>query len=318
MPGLRYALQKGTSSSWGDAVSTSIRIKQHFQEYAELDQNTQPTSGQNSEVPLSSLLSPTEDECTNPFKKCSEQSFAQLRRYLSDPSSYTLEMSAALGCLTGAVQSLCGDSEADCKVDFSSAVPPDPIPPNTAAEIKVKSENPKPTVGLGQGGEGPAKDVNSASKLWVQQSRRKSSQAVVTSTRRKWSPLKMQMHPVGDSGRNRKATKKKKINISFSFPKKPGLMASSNEPMLKLANLQFPHRRKRGKCYINGTDFLLLLQGIQLGYPGFTRSHVPSPSPQVPRASRHLLRPSKQVCGNASTVSCSTWEGAQGYDRGFQ
>lgn len=174
-------------------------------------------------------------------------------------------MSAALGCLTGAVQSLCCESEANFKVDFCSAVPPDPISPNTAVEIKVKSENPQPSVGQDQSGEGPTKDVNSASKLWVQQSRRKSSRAIVTSTRKKWSPLKMQMHPMGDSSRNRKATKKKKINIAFSFPKKPGFAASSNEPMLKLANLQFPHRRKRGKCYINGTDFLLLLWDIQLG-----------------------------------------------------
>uniref|UniRef100_A0A8D0EJJ4 Transcription activation suppressor family member 2 n=1 Tax=Strix occidentalis caurina TaxID=311401 RepID=A0A8D0EJJ4_STROC len=211
LPGLRYALQKA-SSSRGDAVSTSIRVKQHFQEYAKLDQNTQPTSGQSSEVPLSSVFSPTDDECANPFKKNSEQSFSQLQCYLSNPSSYTLEMSAALGCLAGAVQSLCCDSEADCKVDFSSAAPPDPVPPNTAR--KVRSENPEPTVGLDQSNEGPTKDINS--------------------------------HPMGDSGKNRKATKKKKINISFSFPKKPGLKASSNEPMLKLANLQFPHRRKRG------------------------------------------------------------------------
>ncbi|XP_075284686.1 protein TASOR 2 isoform X3 [Opisthocomus hoazin] len=245
LPGLRYALQKATSSSWEDTVGTSVRIKQHFQEYAKLDQNPQPTSGQTSEIPLSSLLSPTEDECTNPFRKCSEQYFSQLQRYLSDPSGYTLEMSAALGCLSGAVQSLCCHSEADCKVEFSSVVP-HPIPRNTAVEIKVTSENPKPTVGLDQSGEGPTKDPDSTSKLWVQQSRRKSSRAVVTSTRKKWSPLKMQMHPTGDSSRNRKVTKKKKINISFSFPKKPGLTASSSEPMLKLANLQFPHRRKRG------------------------------------------------------------------------
>ncbi|XP_010077494.1 PREDICTED: protein FAM208B, partial [Pterocles gutturalis] len=246
LPGLRYALQKATSSSRGDTVNASVRIKQHFQEYTKLHENTQPTSGQNSEVPLSSLLSPTKDECANPFKKHSEQSFSQLQHYLSDPSSYTLEMSAALGCLTGAAQSLCCDSEASRKVDFSSALPPDPIPPKTATEIKIKSKNPKPTVGLDKSGEGSPKDVNSDSKLWVQQSRRRSSRAIVVNARKKWSPLKMQMHPVEDSGRNRKATEKKKINITLPLPKKPGLTASSNEPMLKLANLQFPHRRKRG------------------------------------------------------------------------
>ncbi|NXI65902.1 F208B protein, partial [Anseranas semipalmata] len=222
LPGLRYALQKATSSSWGDTLSTNVRIKQHFQEYAKLEQNTQHTSDQNNEVPCSSCLSPAKDECIKSFKKHSEESLSQLQHYLSNPSSYTLEMSAALGCLAGGVQSLCCNSETACKVDFSLAVPPDPIPPDIPAEVKLK-----------------------ASKLWVQQNKRKSSRTTVTSARKKWSPLKMQIHPMGDSSRNRKATKKK-INISFSFPKKPGLTASSNEPMLKLANLQFPHRRKRG------------------------------------------------------------------------
>ncbi|KAM6301731.1 protein TASOR 2-like [Podargus strigoides] len=243
LPGLHYALQKATNSSWGDTASTSICIKQHLQEYSKLGQNPQPTSGQLSKVPLSSLLSPSEDERTNPFKKSSEQSFSQLQRYLSSPDSYTLEMSAALGCLSGAVQSLCSNSEADCTVDFSSAVPPNPIPHDIAAEINIISENSKPTVRLDQGGEGPTKDLNLASKLRVQQSSRRSSQAVV-SARKKWPPLKM--HPTGDGGRSRKATKKKKISFALSFPKKPGLAANSNEPMLKLANLQFPHRRKRG------------------------------------------------------------------------
>ncbi|NXK45550.1 F208B protein, partial [Chauna torquata] len=245
LPGLHYALQKATNSSWGDTLSTNVRIKQHFQEYAKLEQNTQHTSDQNSDVPCSSCLSPAKDECIKSFKKHSEQSFSQLQHYLSNPSSYTLEMSAALGCLAGAVQSLCCNSETACKVDFSLAVPPDPIPPDIPAEVKLKGEDPKPTAGLDRSGEGPTKDISSASKLWVQQNKRKSSRTTVTSTRKKWSPLKMQIHPMGDSSRNRKATKKK-INIAFSFPKKPGLTASSNEPMLKLANLQFPHRRKRG------------------------------------------------------------------------
>ncbi|XP_063998829.1 protein TASOR 2 isoform X3 [Pogoniulus pusillus] len=241
LPGLRYALQKATSSSCGDRAATNTCIKQHFQEYTKLSQNAKPTSGQSNEVPLSSLLPPTEDEWTNPFRKHPGQSFSQLQHYLSDPSSYTLELSAVLGCLTDAAQSLSYHSETDCKMDFSSAGPPSSVPLNTAAETKARSEN--STVGLEQSGEGPTKDVTPASKLWVQQSRRKSSRAVVTSTRKKWSPLKMQMHPLGDSSRNRKATRKK---LNMAFPKKTGNMTSSSEPMLKLANLQSPHKRKRG------------------------------------------------------------------------
>lgn len=251
LPGLHYALQKATNSLWGDALDTNVCIKQHFQEYAKLEQNTQ------HEAPCSSCLSPAEDEGIKSCRGHSEQSFSQLQHYLSNPSSYTVEMSAALGCLAGAAQSLCNNSETAHKVDFSLAVPPDPIPP------EVKGENPKAAAGLDQS-KGPTKDISASSKMWVKQNKRKSNGTPVTSTRKKWSPLKMQIHPVGDSSRKRKETKKK-VNITFSFPKKTGLAANSSEPMLKLAHLQFPHRRKRGKCYIIGADFLLLLWGIQLG-----------------------------------------------------
>ncbi|XP_072206017.1 protein TASOR 2 isoform X2 [Excalfactoria chinensis] len=237
LPGLRYALQKASDSSWGDALDTNVFIKQHFQEYMKLEQNTQQASSQNTEAPCSSCLSPAKDEGIKSCRGHSEQSFSQLQHYLSNPSSYTLEMSAALGCLADASQSLCSNSETARKADFSLAVPPDPIPPD------VKSGNPKAAAGLDQS-KGPTKDVGASSKLWVKQNKRKSSGTAVTSTRKKWSPLKMQIHPVGDSSRKRKATTK--VNITFSFPKKTGLAANSNEPMLKLAHLQFPHRRKRG------------------------------------------------------------------------
>lgn len=224
-----------------------MRIKQHFQEYAKLEQNAQHTSGQNDDVPCPSHLPPAKDECTKSSTKSSEQSFCQLQHYLSDPSSYTLELSAALGCLAGAAPSLCCSSEAARKGDCPLALPPDPAPP-VPAEVKLEGENPKPTVvGLGWSGEVAPKDVSSGSELWMQQNKRKSSQTAGTSTGKKWSPLKMQIHSGGDSSRDRKATKKK---ITFSFPKKTGLTASSSEPMLKLANLEFPHRRKRGKCCV--------------------------------------------------------------------
>ncbi|OXB58057.1 hypothetical protein ASZ78_007716 [Callipepla squamata] len=236
LPGLRYALQKATSSSRGDALGTNVCIKQHFQEYAELEQKAQQSSSQNTEAPCSSCLPPAEDEGIQSCRGHSEQSFSQLQHYLSNPSSYTLEMSAALGCFAGAAQ--CCNSETARKEDFSSAVPPDPIPPD------VKGGNPEAASGLDQS-KGPTRDVGAPSKLWVKQNKRKSSGTAAASTRKKWSPLKMQIHPAGDSSRKRKATKKK-VNITFPFPKKTGLAANSNEPMLKLAHLQFPHRRKRG------------------------------------------------------------------------
>ncbi|NXG45535.1 F208B protein, partial [Psilopogon haemacephalus] len=310
LPGLRYALQKASSSSCGDRAGTNRCIKKHFQEYTKLHQNAKPTSGQSNEVPLSSLLPPTKDEWTNPFKKHSGQSFSQLQHYLSDPSSYALELSAALGCLTDAAHSLSYHSETDCKMDFSSAGPTGSSPSHAVAEIKGRSKN--PTVGLEQSGEGPLKDVTTASKLWVQQSRRKSSRAVVTSNRKKWSPLKMQMHPMGDSGRNRKATKKM-INMTFSFPKKTGITTNSSEPLLKLANLQSPHKRKRG-AEVLSAEFVHKTQSEPL------QKDTPRPSdlaleakrqkaqknPDVRKVSETLRKPEKSKV--VKSVSNGPWK----------
>ncbi|XP_031961527.1 protein TASOR 2 isoform X1 [Corvus moneduloides] len=229
LPGLRYALRKAASSSWNSSSSTSTWIKEQLQEYAKLQENSQPSPSQNSDVPVPSVLSPSEDEAAHPSQKLSERSLAQLQRYLSDPSSFTLGMSAALECLSGAGSNLGADPG-----NSSSAVPsPDPAPPNGRDE----SEAPNPTLELEQGGEGFPKNVNSPSKLWGQQNRRKSSRILGKNL----SPLKA--HPVEDDSRNREAAKKK-INTALSFPKKSG--SNPNEPMLKLANLQFPHGRKRG------------------------------------------------------------------------
>ncbi|XP_071590345.1 protein TASOR 2 isoform X3 [Heliangelus exortis] len=244
LPGLRYALQKATSSPGGDTLSTNLCVRQHFQEYTKL-QNPQPTSGQANKVPLPSLPSPPEEGCPDGFQNCSVQSFSQLQHYLSNPSSFSLE----IGCLTGAAQPPCCNSGPDSKVGFSSALPPKEVssqkPPPSKTSVGIQVRRGKAKHSVVQRDDGSTKDINSSSKLWVQQSRRKSTQTLVTSSRKKWEPLKMQMQPLGDSERNGKAAKKQ-INIAFSFPKKPGLTATSNEPMLKLANLQFPHRRKRG------------------------------------------------------------------------
>ncbi|XP_065530502.1 protein TASOR 2 isoform X3 [Lathamus discolor] len=241
LPGLHYALQKATSSSRQDTVSPSTWIKHHFEEYAKLDQNTGSTSGQSSEVPFSSALSLTEDECTNPLKKCSEESFSQLQSYLSDSSSYILPLTTALGCLPGAAQSLCCDSEAADKPDLSSALPPDLILFNTTGETEVRSEDPNPTLGLDQVGEEPAEGVNLTSKLSVQSSRKKPKSEVANSTRDELPPPEKQM---GDSSSNKKAANK--INFALSSPEKPGSADKSDEPTLELENLQLPQRRKRG------------------------------------------------------------------------
>ncbi|XP_062490259.1 protein TASOR 2 isoform X2 [Pezoporus occidentalis] len=276
LPGLHYALQQATSSSGQDTVSPSTWIKHHFQEYAKLDQNTGSSSGQSSEVPFSSALSLTEDECTNPLKKCSEESFSQLQSYLSDSSSYTLPLATALGCLPGAAQSLCCDSEAADEPDLSSALPPDLILFNTTGEKEVRSEDPHPTLGLDQVGEEPAEGVDLTSKLSVQSSRKKPKREIANSTRDELPPPEKQM---GHRSSNRKAANK--INLALSS-EKPGSADKSNEPTLELANLQLPQRRKRG-AEVLSAEFMQQTQS------GAVQKETPAPDASALETKRPRL-----------------------------
>nr|XP_042715428.1 protein TASOR 2 isoform X2 [Chrysemys picta bellii] len=240
LPGLRYAIQEATTCPPEAGIHSSILVKRYFQKFAKLDKNSLAASGKNDNLPLS--CDPNKSESVSPSEKCQKQSFSQLKSYISDPSSYSLEMSVALDCLAGKPQSLCGISDRTCEADFSFVLPPDSVLPDIAAEIRVETEKPKNTPELNQFQEDTKIEMNPAGNLKIQQNKRKSSRAIVTSTKKKWAPLKILS--VVDS--NRKGTKKKKMNVSFPFPKKQGLTTNSNEPTLKLANLQFPHKRKRG------------------------------------------------------------------------
>ncbi|XP_044887641.1 protein TASOR 2 isoform X1 [Mauremys mutica] len=242
LPGLRYAIQEATTCPPEAGVHSSILVKRYFQKFAKLDKNSLAASGRNDNLPFSCALSLNKSESVSPSEKCQKESFSQLQSYISDPSSYSLEVSMALDCLAGNPQSLCGVSDRTCDADFSSILPPDSVLPDIAAEIRLETEKSKNTPELNQCQEDTKIEMNAAGNLKMQQNKRKSSRAIVTSTKKKWAPLKILS--VVDS--NRKGTKKKKMNVSFPFPKKQGLTTNSNEPTLKLANLQFPHKRKRG------------------------------------------------------------------------
>ncbi|XP_050792724.1 protein TASOR 2 isoform X1 [Gopherus flavomarginatus] len=242
LPGLRYAIQEATKCPPEAGIHSSILVKRYFQKFAKLDKNSLAASGRNDNLPLSCALSLNKTESVSPSEKCQKESFSQLQSYISDPSSYSLEMSVALDCLVGNGQSLCGVSDRTCDADFSFVLSPDSVLPDIAAEIRLETEKPKNTPELNQFQEDTKIGMNPAGNLKMQQNKRKSSRAIVTSTKKKWAPFKILS--VVDS--NRKGTTKKKMNVSFPFPKKQGLTTNSNEPTLKLANLQFPHKRKRG------------------------------------------------------------------------
>ncbi|KAM4902079.1 protein TASOR 2 [Sylvia borin] len=217
LPGLRYALRKAADSS-----CYSTGIKEHLQEYAKLQENSD-----GKKIPIPSVPSAWQDDegvhhhPPPSSQKISERSLGQLRHYLCDPSSYTLAISAALGWLSGAGRNLGADPNSSSSSPHANlSSPPRGIPA------------PDPFL------DNFSKSVTSPTKPWGRENRRKSSRILGKNL----SPLKAQTNPEGEDSKS-KETAKKKIPLASSCPQKSG---SGSEPMLKLANLRLPHGRKRG------------------------------------------------------------------------
>ncbi|TRZ10988.1 hypothetical protein HGM15179_016102 [Zosterops borbonicus] len=216
LPGLRYALRRAADSS----CSTTSAVKGHLQEYSKLQENSA-----GKKIPVAPAWE--DDEGVDPprSQKLSARSLAQLRRYLRDPESYTLAISAALGCLSRAGRSSGAHPHPSSS---SSALPKLSSPPRGA-----------PTPFL----DDFSKSVTSPTKPWGRKSRRKSSRTPGKNP----APQKAQTNPEGGGSKSKGTAKKKNplasSSSSSSCPKNSG---GSGEPMLKLANLRLPHGRKRG------------------------------------------------------------------------
>ncbi|KAM7022735.1 protein TASOR 2 [Passerculus sandwichensis] len=225
LPGLRYALRKAAASSCG--TTGSPRLQEHLQEYAELQESSR-------DVPSVPVPSPCPDGDAGPCQEFSEQSLARLRRYLSDPGSFTLGISAALQCLRGAARNVAADPGNSSSSSSSSSEPPSAAPcTRSAGAVRDERELPAPERAL--------KSVTSPTKPWGRELRRKSSRILGKNV-----PAPRAQTPPGEgSSRSREAAKKKTGGAS-SGPRKSGSAGNPNEPMLKLANLQLPHGRKRG------------------------------------------------------------------------
>ncbi|XP_054149628.1 protein TASOR 2 [Melozone crissalis] len=214
LPGLRYALRKAAGSS------CSARLQEHLQEYAELQESSQDIPG----VPVPS---PCQDGDAGPSQEFSERSLAQLRRYLSDPGSFTLGISAALQCLRGAARNV-GDDPGNSS-SSSSSEPPGAAPcTRSAGATRDQRELPTPAP------ERSPKSVTSPTKPWGRELRRKSSRILGKNI------------PAPEAQTPPREAAKKKPSGASPGPKKSGSPGNPKEPMLKLANLQLPHGRKRG------------------------------------------------------------------------
>ncbi|XP_074396469.1 protein TASOR 2 isoform X3 [Zonotrichia albicollis] len=217
VPGLRYALHRAAGSSCS-------RLQEHLQEFAELQESCQ-------DIPSVPVPSGCQDGDAGPSRAFSEQSLAQLRRYLSDPGSFTLGVSAALQCLRGAAGNV-GDNPGNSSSSSSSSEPPGAAPcTRSAGDTRDERELPERSL----------KSVTSPSKPWGRELRRKSSRI-----QGKGTAAPGAQSPPGQGSSTSTEAARRKTSGASSSPQKSGSAGNPNEPMLKLANLQLPHGRKRG------------------------------------------------------------------------
>lgn len=127
LPALTRALLEAKKSCTEEGICPNSLVKQSLQELCKVDKSpslaTAPQDVENELVTIDSV--PGSLDLAPIAKKGPSPSLTQLRSYLSNPSGYVLEVSAALDLLAGHPLSPC-ISDGICDAGFSLATTPDP------------------------------------------------------------------------------------------------------------------------------------------------------------------------------------------------
>ncbi|KAK9400254.1 hypothetical protein NXF25_013273 [Crotalus adamanteus] len=218
-------------------------VKLHMEEFEKLDRSSAPSRGNTAGPPFIPKLSSETPKGDPVDNKCSPSSFSKLAFYLSDPESYTLEVSSALACLQG------GSRPSDGRADFNLDPSPSDGPDNATGMGKVLLARHGPS----RAGTSKSSPAGERSLPWT---KRKSSRILGASSKKKWSPLKMYCMLENSRKKTKEKEKKKKkkkgknllkeaMTPSIPVAKDPGSPADLKKPTLKLKNIQNPLRRKR-------------------------------------------------------------------------
>ncbi|XP_034984447.1 protein TASOR 2 isoform X2 [Zootoca vivipara] len=241
LPGLRHALVEAVKHPGDRGHPLSTLVKLHLQEFAKLDKkNCRPSTSSLDSPPLSSFEGP---DLESPSEKCPQSSLSRLQFYLSHPQNYALELSTATACLHGRSRSPSGSSSNLQEADTSSGLNLDTL----ARDEPISTVETARTRRAGQPAP-PSKEADvetsEIGERTLQQQKRKSSRLLVASAREKWSPLEAVSSKEGKTPQ--KKPRKDNSNLSLPTSKNSEPPGSSNEPTLKLKNLQNPLRKKRG------------------------------------------------------------------------
>ncbi|KAL8222498.1 UNVERIFIED_CONTAM: hypothetical protein K2H54_077095 [Gekko kuhli] len=241
LPALRYALAEAAKDRKEDKVPPGVLVKQYVQEVATLDKNLLPTFTHPDRPFLSfdQFLKKSDLEAVS--GKCSQTSFARLQRYLSDTQNYSLEMSAASASSGAGSRSPAGSRA--CDSGGPKGLSSGPLPREGPGQLVGTTRPGRSTEPTSLGAEGAGKPVWAGERN-LQRCKRKSSRLLGMSARKKWSPLKVLC--IMENSKKQKKSRKKKLDHSSASSKTQRPLAESGEPTLKLKNLQYPSRRKRG------------------------------------------------------------------------
>ncbi|XP_051007394.1 protein TASOR 2 [Acomys russatus] len=222
LPALSYALQEAKKSLAEEGIPPNILIKHSFEDLCKVDKSLSllapPLDGM-KDAAFIGKFSPDFDLAL-PLEKYPAGSLNQLKYYFSDPTGYTLDLSAALDLLAGQPRFL-HMSDGTCDAGFSFVTAPDPECHDSKMEIK-ETETAKKSGKTLRVKKRAVTPLTPDSNLRVQPKRRASTSAV-----RLQSPWVSLGHPI---------------------PKRaaPRTDSESCNPTLKLVQGQFPQKRKRG------------------------------------------------------------------------
>lgn len=221
LPALSYALLEAKKSLSEEGIPPNILVKHSFQELYKADRSLSlmapPSDGVRDTASTGSL--PHAFDLPAPLETCPSESLTQLKCYFSDPTGYTLDLSAALDLLAEHPQVPC-ISDGICDAGFSLVMTPDPEFLDSEMEMRKETETAEKS---GRTLKVKKKAMTPSSNQRVQP-KRKATTAAVT-----------------------RPSKRVSLGRATSKRTAPKTDNRSCNPTLKLVKGQFPQKRKRGK-----------------------------------------------------------------------
>ncbi|XP_052013335.1 protein TASOR 2 isoform X4 [Apodemus sylvaticus] len=220
LPALSYALLEAKKSLSEEGIPPNILVKHSFQELYKADRSLSlmapPSDGVRDAASTGSL--PHAFDLPAPLETCPSESLTQLKCYFSDPTGYTLDLSAALDLLAEHPQVPC-ISDGICDAGFSLVMTPDPEFLDSEMEMRKETETAEKS---GRTLKVKKKAMTPSSNQRVQP-KRKATTAAVT-----------------------RPSKRVSLGRATSKRTAPKTDNRSCNPTLKLVKGQFPQKRKRG------------------------------------------------------------------------